>query len=400
MHQLKKIPAEEIRTRISAFQRRLQTLNLDGALITQNVDLFYLSGTMQNGILLVPAAGQAKLYIKKSVDRASFESILPVEPFGRSKELREKIRNDYGDLNRLGFELDVVPYNLIQRYLRLFPHAEPIDISFELRMQRAIKSEFEINFIRQAAQKVNQVIESIPNIIRPRMTEIELVAIIEQALRLQGNPNLYHVRGFNQEMSLGIVSSGAAAAIPSFFDGPAGGIGVSVSSPQSAGFKEIKEGEPILLDIGTICEGYFIDQTRIAVIDRLDQDLENAYQVAQRILRKVEQIALPGVPWEELYLVACKLVEEAGLSDYFMGYKENQAKFLGHGIGLEIDEFPILARGFQEPLVEGMVIAIEPKFIYPGRGVIGLENTYVVTKTGLESLSLSSEEMIKIKSNI
>src|SRR5690606_29353615 len=124
--------------------------------------------------------------------------------------------------------------------------------------------------IRKAAQKINQVIESIPNMIRSGMTEIELAALIEQALRLQGNSNLYHVRGFNQEMTLGVVSSGAAAAIPSFFDGPAAGLGVSIASPMSAGFKKLKKGEPILLDIGTICEGYFIDQTRLAVIDRLE----------------------------------------------------------------------------------------------------------------------------------
>ncbi len=400
MHTLKKIPAEEIRNRLTVFQKRLQALDVDGALIIQNVDLFYLSGTMQNGILYVPANGQAKLYIRKSAERARFESILPVERLGRSKELKETIEKEYGVIRRLGFELDVVPYQLVQRYLRLFKQAELIDISAELRMQRAVKSEFEINHIRKAAQKVNQVIESIPAILRPNMTEIELAAVIEQALRLQGNSNLYRVRGFNQEISLGIVCSGAAAAVPSSFDGPVGGVGLSVASPQSAGFKKMKAGEPILLDVGTICEGYFIDQTRIAVIDHLDQDLEEAYQLARRILREVEKIAAPGVSWETLYLTACRLVEEAGLSEYFMGYKEDQAKFLGHGVGLEVDEFPILARGFQEPLEEGMVIAIEPKFVYPERGVIGLENTYVVTNTGLESISLSSEEIITIKRKI
>lgn len=397
MHQLKKVPAEEIRTRLEAFQKRLQQLQLDAALITQNVDLYYLSGTMQNGFLLVPANGQAKLYIKKSVRRAEFESMLPVEPLGRTKELRERIQQEFGDIKRLGLELDVVPFNLVQRYLNLFSNAEPVDVSYELRMQRAVKSEFEIAHIRHAAQLVNQVFESIPRILQPGMTEIELAAAIEQALRIQGNSNLYHVRGFNQELSLGVVSSGAAAAVPSFFDGPVGGVGVSISSPQSAGLKKLIAGEPILIDIGTICEGYFIDQTRIAVIGDLDSDLVEAYHVAQQILREVEPIALPGVAWEQLYQKACQIVEDASLSQFFMGFGQDQAKFLGHGIGLEVDEFPILARGFDQPLVEGMVIAIEPKFIFPERGVVGLENTYVVTKSGLESLSLSSEEIICIR---
>jgi Xaa-Pro aminopeptidase len=71
-------------------------------------------------------------------------------------------------------------------------------------------------------------------------------------------------------------------------------------------------------------------------------------------------------------------------------------KFLGHGIGLEIDELPVLARGFKQPLEAGMTIAIEPKFTFPGIGVVGIENSYLITDDGFENLCISREGIIRI----
>ncbi len=135
----------------------------------------------------------------------------------------------------------------------------------------------------------------------------------------------------------------------------------------------------------------------MGVIGELDQELEEAYQVAVKIIKEIELRAKPGTLWSEHYLYSLKLAEEAGLKDYFMGFKEDQAKFLGHGVGLEIDEFPVLAKGLDYPLQEGMVIAIEPKFTFPNKGVVGIENTYVVRKDGLESISYAQEDILKIK---
>lgn len=397
MHQLQLIPSGETHQRIARFQAQLRQQQIDGALVAQHIDLLYLTGTMQNGLLYVPAEGEAMLFIKKSVARAQHETPIPVIDWPGLRSIGEQIRAKSGQITRIGLEMDVLPYQQAVRFLALFPQAEATDISFTLRLIRAVKSDYELAHIRMAALKVNQVFESLPTLIRPGITEIELVAAIEQALRLQGNLNLYRMRGFNRELSLGMVVSGAAAAVPTSFDGPAGGVGLSVASPQGASSKKIDINEPILVDIGTVCEGYLIDQTRLAVIGELDADLIEAYQVACRILRSVEQFAGPGVSWEAVYQEAFRIVQQAGLQAHFMGYGRDQAKFLGHGIGLELDELPILANGFTQPLEKGMVIAIEPKFTFPGRGVIGLENSYVVTDTGLELLSLSNEEMIQIE---
>lgn len=397
MHQLPKVPATEIENRLKKFQGVLQQSQLDGALITQNIDLYYLTGTMQNGVLFVPKAGEPRFYVKKSVARAEFEASVPVEEMGRMKELGQKIEYRFGHVNRIGLELDVLPYALAVRYLGMFPGAEPVDISFPLRMQRAVKSPYELDQLREAAKRINDIVISLPEMIRPGMSELELTAAIEYRLRLQGNINLYRMRAYNQELALGMVASGEAAATPTYFDGPAGGLGLSTASPQSASHKTFAPGEPILVDISTVVEGYLVDQTRIAVIGELEEDLVRAYEVSRNILREAERMGRPGVSWEELYLKSLEMAEEAGLSEHFMGYGKDQAKFLGHGVGLELDELPVLAKGFKQPLEEGMVIAIEPKFTFPGRGVVGIENTYLVTGGGLEAITFAPEEIVQIQ---
>jgi Xaa-Pro aminopeptidase len=398
MNFLTKISKIEIDKRIQKLQSRLQQQSISAALITQNVDIFYYTGTMQNGLLYVSAYEQPVFYVKKSVIRAQEESPLDVEPLGKMRTLGERIIAKFGKPEVIGLELDVLPYQLGIKYQQMFD-AQIKDISQMIRLQRSVKSEYEQTQISKAARLVDEVIQQIPNWIEIGMTEVELAAKMEHYLRVRGNINLNRMRGYNQELSLGMVASGSAASTPTYFDGPAGGLGLTVASPQGASMKPIQENEPILLDFSTVVEGYMVDQTRIAVIGSLEPKLLEAYEVSRNILRAVEKLGKPGVAWEVLYQHALEMVEEAGLQDYFMGYGDDQAKFLGHGVGLEIDELPILANRFSQPLEENMVIAMEPKFTFPGIGVVGVENTYVVKENGLCSLSISSEEIIQVHSN-
>lgn len=390
------VPQTEIEQRLVRVQQQMQAEQIEGLLITHKMNLLYLAGSMQNGALFIPASGEATFYVKKSLLRAEAECSLSVEKMGRLKELGKRIETKYGSIHRLGMEEDVIPYKLAMRYIQSFQKAEMVPAAALLRKVRAQKSQYEQDLIKESAAKVDRVIQALPNIIRPQMSELELVAEIEYRLRLEGNFNLYRTHNYNQELVLGMVAAGQQATVPTFFDGPAGGLGLSIAHPQSASREAIQPQQPILIDIGATTEGYLIDQTRVAVIGELDQTLQKAYQVSQQILRHVEQLIRPGVSWEQPYLDALLMAEEAGLADYFMGYGADRVKFLGHGIGLEIDEWPVLAKGFTQPLQEGMVIAIEPKFLFPGKGIVGVENTYVVQADELSPLTQSSEEIIRI----
>ncbi|MBD1371922.1 aminopeptidase P family protein [Hazenella sp. IB182357] len=396
MHNLARLPEKEVEERIAIFQNTLQKNALDGALLTQNIDIYYLTGTLQNGVLFIPCTGAPCFFVRKSVKRAAFETSLEVQPLQKSKRMAEVLKEKYGVIHHLGLEKDVLPMGLAERYMKWFPQAKVVDVAFMLRLQRAVKSPYEIRQLQQAAKRVNEVVISIPHIIQENMTELELSAKIEYALRVQGNTGLFRMRGYNQELVLGMVSSGYAAATPTYFDGPAGGLGVSIVNPQSASMKPIKRGEPILIDISTVVEGYIIDQTRMAVLGELDSELVVAYEEAKKIIREMEQCGKPGVSWQTLYQKALAMAEKAGLKEHFMGFGDDQAKFVGHGVGLELDELPILANGFDQPLEVGMVIAIEPKFTFPDQGVVGIENTYLVTENGLESLTFANEDIIHI----
>jgi len=135
-----------------------------------------------------------------------------------------------------------------------------------------------------------------------------------------------------------------------------------------------------------------VDQTRIYSLGKLPDKLTRAHTVALEIQAELAGLAKPGVSSAWLYEQATKLAKEAGLEDYFMGHPKG-VSFVGHGIGLEINELPVIARKHDLPLEENMVLAIEPKMVFPEAGVVGVENTFIVTKNGLERLSRYPDEI-------
>jgi Xaa-Pro dipeptidase len=385
-------------------QQKLQSLmreqDIKGYLVTQNVDLYYLTGTMQTGYLFIPFEGEARLYVRRSLLRAQEEAAYTAVSLDSFRNFGTKLTEDFpkvfdsSESVHIAAEFDVLPVQIYQRLQKILPQANWIDGSTLLREVRMIKEHDEIVKIKEAAKVVDIALEHALSELKAGMSELELISIIEQSLRLQGHLGIMRMRGYNQEIITGMVASGAAAAKPTYFDGPAGGQGLSAASPQGAGRKIIQRNEAILIDIGCNIDGYVIDQTRTAVIGELPEDLQRAYHTAETILKHTEARLKPGIMCEKLYIDAMNEVKEAGLSEHFMGFGADQVKFLGHGIGLEIDEFPILAKGFTYPLEPGMVIAIEPKFTFPDRGVVGIENTYVITETGYEKLTISREGLI------
>lgn len=386
------------RDRLYRLQNAMKKQGIDGFIVTQNVDLYYMTRSMQTGNLFIPVDGEPLFFVRRSVTRAEMESVFQVEPMSGFKALYHKLIlarvDDDATPLTLATEFDVLPVAMFHRLQTAFPGAAWVDGSLMIRELRMIKSPDEIAAIKHAASVVDAALASGLRHVRAGMPEFELMAHIEHQLRLQAHAGLMRMRAYNAELITGVVAAGDAAAEPTYFDGPAGGLGLSKSSPQGASQRPIQQDEPILLDLGCMIDGYVIDQTRTAVIGKLPDDLQHAYELAEAVLRATEMKLKPGTICEELYLDALHQVEEAGLAEYFMGFGDNQVKFLGHGIGLEIDELPVLAKGFTYPLEPGMVIAIEPKFTFPNRGVVGIENTYLITDDGFEKLTISPEGVI------
>ncbi|TVY01049.1 M24 family metallopeptidase [Paenibacillus cremeus] len=404
------IPQTEYTQRIQRLQQKMLAENIDGFILSQNVDLYYLTGSMQTGYLIVPANGEPLYLVRRSVVRAQQEAAAVVEPLGSFRDFGARLARAFPPLApppaaaqttgqppiRLAAEFDVLPVAQLQRLQQVLPHVAWVDGSTLIRETRMLKSPSELACIREAARVIDVAFEDALSKLQPGMTELEVMAGIEYAIRRQGHLGTMRMRGYNQEVITGMLGAGEAAAVPTYFDGPAGGQGLGPAGPQSASRRPIGSNEPILIDIGCCIDGYVIDQTRTVVIGELPEDLVRAYETAEQILRSVESMLHPGTECEKLYMLSLQIAHQAGLSDHFMGFGDDQVKFLGHGIGLEVDELPVLAKGFRYPLEPGMVIAIEPKFTFPNRGVVGIENSYAITDTGFEKLTVSREGLIRL----
>ena len=165
---------------------------------------------------------------------------------------------------------------------------------------------------------------------------------------------------------------------------------------QGAGFRKIGRNEPIGIDYGVAINGYIGDQFRTYVVGTLSERLKRAFACSQDILSLLVDKTRPGISCAELYKAAAQMADQEGLAEFFMGYGEGQVNFIGHGIGLEIDEYPIISPRFEGQLENGMVIALEPKFVFPQTGVVGLEDDYVMTAEGLKRLTLTDQSLIQI----
>jgi len=386
------VPAAEVAARIAGLQATLAARGLDAAVLVQNADLYYFAGTVQQSYLYVPAAGEATLFVRKLVERARLESPLEaplgaVVELARPRDLPKLVAERYGALpRRAGLELDVLPVNDFRHLETLFPEAAFEDVGRDIVRQRAVKSPWEVERIRAAAAVTLGVCELVPGILREGITEAEFAGRVEAEARRLGHEGVIRMRAFNQEMFYGQLLTGASGWASSYLDTPLAGTGLSAAIAQGVSFKPIRRGEQVVFDFVTSSQGYIADFTRIFVLGELPAELRRAYDASVRIEEAVVAAARPGVTCRALYEAALAAADAEGLGEYFMGHGEGRVRFVGHGVGLELDELPVLAASDLE-LAEGMVFALEPKFVLPGLGAIGIEDTWLVTGAKLELLT-------------
>ena len=372
----------------------MAALEIDGALILENTNLFYFSGAVPQGGLFVPLDDAPLLFVRRNPERIRRDSELKaVVPVSSLQEIPEVLsRCGVGRLRRLGMELDVLPVNHYRRWRESLNPGEIVDIWPAVRQVRMIKSAYEVGVVRRAADLADYMVAVAKDNLREGIMEVELAAVIECAARKRGHQGLVRMRGFNQEVYWGHLLSGPEAASLTFVDSPTGGMGLSSASPQGSGFRRIGRHEPVIMDLVGAWGGYIVDQTRTLSIGPLPDILAQAYQAALAIETSLATAMKPGVFTGELFWLAQHLAADFGLAEHFLGFGDTRAGFCGHGIGLELDEAPVIAAGGRTPLEAGMVLALEPKFSFPGLGVVGVEDTFLVTETGVEKLTGASYE--------
>jgi Xaa-Pro dipeptidase len=390
-------PAAELAERIAGLQAGLAALGLDAALVQQNADLFYYAGTVQQSYLYVPAEGEATLFVRKVAERARLESALgAIVHLASPKDLPRLVAERYGALPaRLGLELDVLPVTHFRRLEKLLPGATFEDVGRTIVRQRAVKSAWEVERIRVSAAVADEVARLIPGLIEEGLTEVEFAGRVEAEARRLGHEGYIRMRGFNQEMFYGQLLTGVSGCVSSYLDTPLAGTGLSPSVAQGASFRRIGRGEPVVFDFVPVRDGYLADFTRIFSLGPLDAQLLRAYEAALRVQEAATDAARPGATCRAVWEAALAAAERAGLAAGFMGHGAGQVPYVGHGIGIELDELPVLTGSGLE-LEPGMVFALEPKFVLPGAGAVGIENTWVVTEDGVERLTLAPQEIVII----
>lgn len=389
------ITAAELDQRIKRLQLALQEKGVDGALIVQKTDLFYFSATSQQGFLYIPDVGTPLLMIFKDFDRAREESPLArLVAIGSPRKLPDILASHGLDSPKvMGLELDVLPTNLYFQYQKIFEQAHLVDVSTEIRLIRAVKSDFEIACIQEAAKGSDLVSARVGELLEEGKTELELAGELESYARSLGHQGIVRMRLWGSELFYGHLLSGADAAVPSYLASPTGGKGPSRLTGQGAGFRRIKRNEPVLVDYVFALNGYLSDHARIFCVGELPDLLRAGQDAMLDIQERVKEQARPGVASGDIYEFMVDLADQKGYGEWFMGVGERRIKFSGHGIGLELDEFPFLAKGQKLKLEKNMIIALEPKLVIPGQGVVGIENTHQVTEGGLVPLTRSPDSI-------
>jgi len=384
-----KVPAAEIQTRTLNIQRVLQRENIDGLFIVQRVDLFYFSGTAQNGFLYIPAEGPPLLFIKQYLPRAEQEAgIADIVKIASIKEVAGLITDFYGGFPEvLGFELDVVPVNDFIFYRRLLPAKNCVDASAHILKIRQIKSDWEIAQLENTAAMTAETFAFMRTALRPGLTEMEFAGIFETFARRLGHAARLRVRHYQTEGYPWHVLSGKSGARVGLLDSPASGQGTSAAFPVGAGHKKIRADEPVMVDLGSVLNGYHMDETRMFAVGSMPRLAMEASLAAIEIHNRVIEKAAPGIRVGQLFDDALKLAKSLGYEMQYLGIPGHKVSFIGHGIGLELIEPAIIARNRNQRLEAGMVFALEPKMVFENEFAVGVESVFAVTATGARLVS-------------
>ncbi|MBN1946717.1 MAG: aminopeptidase P family protein [Bradymonadales bacterium] len=394
------LPRADNAGRVARLASALCQDGLDAVLIMQNADLFYFTGSVPNGVLVVTADGGAALGVIKGIGRARAEAGLPLEDIRPIRSLRE-IPALLGSLGvvrpqRLGLEEDVLPMAVGARILRELAGAVSVDISGLVRRMRAVKDSAELAAMREAGRRLGEIFDQAAEVIAPGRTELEVSAELERRMRLLGHQGLIRVRRWNGELYYGAMGTAKSTSAEQAFDGPVGMMGLYSAVPQLCGPFEITAKDTFLLDLVFGVGGYMVDATRLYTFGNPEQRVRRAHDLALEIQDEATLAMVPGAIPQDIYQAALARAESAGLAAEFMGWDRNKVRFVGHGVGLEIDELPVLAAGFTDPLEAGMTIALEPKFFFGDEAAAGIENTFVVRASGPAECLIPADHGIRV----
>lgn len=377
---------DEFDRRADKLRNQLHRAGLQAMLISDNADIYYLSGRVFAGYIYLPADGDVRFFIRRPVGLQG-EGVSYIHKPEQIPELLGQIPST------IALELDITPYSTITRLANVFKGVRIENASPMIRAARATKTLAELQAIKLSGSKQTMVYRRIPSLYQRGMTDIELQIEIERASRLQGCLGQFRISGNSMELYMANILVGDNADTPTPYDFAMGGAGMDSSLPVGSNGTVIRRGQSIMADVNGNYTGYMTDMTRTFALSLLPDKAERAHQCSIEICRRLSELARPGVEAKHLFHEAEKMARDNGLADYFMGHRQ-KAGFVGHGLGIEINEAPVISPRSRDIITEGNVFALEPKFVIPEVGAVGIENTYYVGADRTECLTLAPEQII------
>jgi Xaa-Pro aminopeptidase len=364
--------------------------------IFSKINLYYFTGTMQDGMLIILKNGEATLWARRSYERAQDESLFPdIEPMSSFRDAAKSL-SELPDTVYL--ETEVVPLALYQRFQKYFPFKNVKSVDAQICATRSVKSEYELALTRKAGKIHQHVLEDIvPEMLREGMSEVDLSTEIFSVMVEKGHDGLCRFGMFDTEMFLGNVCFGESSIYPCYFNGPGGCYGMSPAVPLiGSRTRKLQKGDLVFVDIGCAVEGYNTDKTTTYMFGTpIPQYAIEIHNKCVDIQNETAAMLKPGAIPSKIYNTIMDNLDEDFLQN-FMGFGNRKVKFIGHAVGLLIDETPVIAEGFDEPLQEGMVFALEPKRGIENIGMVGIENTFIVTPKGGECITGDNSGLIRV----
>ncbi|MCX7769456.1 MAG: Xaa-Pro peptidase family protein [Proteobacteria bacterium] len=381
----------EIERRIENLKKIIEERDLSAVILIQNVSLYYYTNTIQLGVLVVGIDFEPVYFVKRDYERAKEES--PIKNIFKINSFKEITNYLNLESKKIGLELDVLPYNQYLRFKEVCKDAIFIDISMDLRKLRMVKSDYEISKMKQAGILLEETIKEVSSYIKEGITEWDIACEMEYIARKKGHMGPVRMRAFNQEMYFGHFLAGESAFTLSYVDSPTAGKGQGGFFPQGASKKKLKEGDILSIDFVFVYEGYMVDQTRVFSIGEPNKEVKRIMRTAKDLKEMLEQDTRQGITCDDLFEKTYNIVKENKLEDIFMGIGDRKTNYIGHGIGLELDELPVITKGVSDKLDINVAFAYEPKFFLKPFGLIGFENSYVMKEEGPLLLTKFSEDI-------
>lgn len=360
--------------RLQKFSNWLKQNDYSFGFITSTPNVFYLSGFYTNpherllSLIIFPNKEPILVCPNMEVSlarQAGWEhEMIGYDDTDNPWDLIKSHLNLSKDEQKIAVEKSHITLERFEKLSSLSPSLTFVSADEKLNELRMIKDEDEIPVLREAAKLADFGVEVGMNAIKKGKTEMEILAEIEFELKKKGI----------RDMSFStLVLSGKNSASPH----------------GTPGNNQIKEGDFVLFDLGVILDGYCSDITRTCVFGSPNDKQEEIYEAVHNGQLAAVEMCKPGVEIGRVDQTARGIIAKKGYGDYFIHR-------IGHGLGIEVHEYPSMTSENKELLQEGMTFTIEPGIYVPEIGGVRIEDDLLITKNGVEVLTKFPKDLQKI----